>query len=444
MRKILISTVSIVVLILAVLTVSKELKNSNRAENNNETPLLSEVSSQPQSAAPTALYGWGNNTDSQIASSKTYGKMIASPQLMSDGNISPKSIFAGEASAGYLLNANEAYGWGSNDIHQIGESEDILLLSPLSIPLPQNTASVVSTSRHSVALTADGDVYTWGYNFTGQLGTGTNDGEKKPIKVSGLPKIAQVAAGYKFSLALTPDGKVYGWGGRCASPGDRAIVDFVSALSGGSAYYEPTILPRIRTSANEDCVNESVVGILSRSPKLFSGIENVTAITAGYGHGLFLKKDGTVWSFGCNLYGQLGNRGTSNSPSNAVPQQIEGLSTIKAVSAGFRHSLALTADGKVYTWGGKIVAGKNGPEAEKNKDLVLISGLPMIEKIVAGRDYSLAVASDGKLYGWGSNVHHEISPEAVDVIMSPVEIKLPGKVIDIAAGQSFVIATIEQ
>ncbi len=438
MRKIIIAAIAIIVLVLAVLTVKKEInKNSNIEAAGNETVFES------GSAAQSALYGWGDNSSSQIVPDPDKKqKAIVEPIKIAD--ISSIKLFAGEASAGYLSSEKEVAAWGANEIHQINASEDLIVFEKQKITLPENAATIASTNRHTLVLTEQGDVYSWGYNYTGQLGTGTNVGERTPVKVSGIKDIASIASGYKFSLALSEDGKVYGWGGLCAPTSERAIVNFAASIVGGTAYYEPTILPRVRTSANEDCVNQSVVGILSKSPKLFSGVENVAAISAGYGHGLFLKKDGTVWSFGCNLYGQLGNRGTTNSPSNAVPQQIENLNNIKAISAGFRHSLALTADGKVYSWGGKIVEGKTGPEAEKNKDLVLIEGLPEAEKIIAGRDYSLAITKDGKLFGWGSNAHHQLSAESKKVFVNPIEIKLPGSVVDVAAGQSFVLAAVAQ
>ena len=135
---------------------------------------------------------------------------------------------------------------------------------------------------------------------------------------------------------------------------------------------------------------------------------------------------------------------TNNVPSNAIPRQIEGLSDIVAVAAGFRHSLALTASGQVYSWGGKITEGKNGPEAIKNKELILIGGLPKISKIYAGRDYSLAVSEDGKLFGWGANNSHQLSPDKTTFFAQPVQIMLPGSVVDVAAGQGFVLAAISK
>jgi alpha-tubulin suppressor-like RCC1 family protein len=77
-------------------------------------------------------------------------------------------------------------------------------------------------------------------------------------------------------------------------------------------------------------------------------ISNITAISAGYNHNLALKSDGTVWAWGLNSSGQLGDGTNAN---RTTPVQISGLTGVTAISGGYLHSLALKSDGTVWAWG---------------------------------------------------------------------------------------------
>lgn len=78
------------------------------------------------------------------------------------------------------------------------------------------------------------------------------------------------------------------------------------------------------------------------------GLKGVVAVAAGSGHSLALKSDGTVWAWGANDFGELGD-GTRTDRS--TPVQIIGLKGLKALAAGPVHSLGLSADGTVWAWG---------------------------------------------------------------------------------------------
>ena len=87
---------------------------------------------------------------------------------------------------------------------------------------------------------------------------------------------------------------------------------------------------------------------LTNTPGQTVNLMNVTAIAGGWGHSLTLKNDGTVWTWGYNESGQLGNGTNSNSN---IPVQVSGLTGITAIMGGHHHSLALKNDGTVWTWG---------------------------------------------------------------------------------------------
>ena len=86
------------------------------------------------------------------------------------------------------------------------------------------------------------------------------------------------------------------------------------------------------------------------TPRPIQGLYNVVAIAANWENSLALKSDGTVWAWGQNYYGQLGN-GTSDTYVNSVPSQVLGLSDVAMIATGYEHSVALKADGTVWAWG---------------------------------------------------------------------------------------------
>jgi cytochrome c peroxidase len=150
-------------------------------------------------------------------------------------------------------------------------------------------------------------VWAWGSNTSGQLGIGNTTNQLTPVQVTGLTGVRTVAGGNLFSLALKSDGSVWAWGD-----------NHIDELGIGNTTNQLT-------------------------PVQVSGLTGVTAISAqGNGnHGLALKSDGSLWGWGSNVFGQLGD---GNNNPGATPIQITGLAApVVGMSAGGSHSLALEA-----------------------------------------------------------------------------------------------------
>jgi RHS repeat-associated protein len=137
-----------------------------------------------------------------------------------------------------------------------------------------------------------------------------------------------------------------------------------------------------------------------RTPVQVSGLSGATAISAGGDHSLARKSDGTAWTWGWNGDGQLGNGANSIS---YTPVQVSGLSGVAAIAAGGFHSLAVKTDGTVRAWGYNG-SGQIGDSTSTNRNTpVQVSGLSGVTAIAAGVYHSLAVKSDGTVWGWGQN-----------------------------------------
>ena len=139
-------------------------------------------------------------------------------------------------------------------------------------------------------------------------------------------------------------------------------------------------------------------------------ISGIIAIAAGQSHSLALKADGTVLAWGYNGYGQLGD-GTSTTRSRVgavLDTSYNLLTGIRAIAAGNSHSLALTADGRVLTWGYNNY-GQLGDGSTANSTLPRVvihdSYFPLqnMVAVATGGNHSLALHRDGQVYSWGRN-----------------------------------------
>ncbi|WP_052487947.1 RCC1 domain-containing protein [Gordoniibacillus kamchatkensis] len=140
--------------------------------------------------------------------------------------------------------------------------------------------------------------------------------------------------------------------------------------------------------------------VSKKQPVQVSGLSGVVAIAAGKLHALAVKNDGTVWTWGSNSFGQLGDGTTT---SSNVPEPLATIHDAKAVAAGSYHSLVLRQAGKVSAWGYDAF-GQLGDGGSANQlTPVNVSGLDGVTNIAAGGSHSLAMKSDGTVWAWGGN-----------------------------------------
>ena len=175
-----------------------------------------------------------------------------------------------------------------------------------------------------------------------------------------------------------------------------------------------------------------------RTPIVISVLgDNVTQVAAGAAFGVALKADGTVWTWGLNEQGQLGDGTLSN---RQVPQQVPNLPTIIQISAGIGHVLALAFDGTVWAWGANDEgqAGVNWSHAVTSPTKV--SELSGVTQVSAGNQFSLAVGPSGTVLGWGRNRFGQLGAGDDDGGYWLVEARDLTEVIKVAAGAEHAVA----
>ncbi len=306
---------------------------------------------------------------------------------------------------------------------------------------------VATASQAQVGTPSD-----WGYNASGQIGNGSHNDSLTPFSLSALNKIVQVAHSGIASYARKSDGTVWAWGangvgqmGSGAASADITAPVKIAALSkigdiSASPYHalavksDGTVWAWGRNS-NGQIGNGSNTDALS--PVQVSGIGKAVKVAAGAFHSLALKSDGTVWAWGYNGYGELGDNTTTS--SNA-PVQVVGLTNVVAISAGEVHSLALKADGTVWAWGSNQSGQFASGTVTSSSVPVQLPNLSGVTQIAAGGYHSVFLKSDGTVWAGGYNASGQVGDGTTT--NTPVAHQVIGLAnsAQIAAGESHTVA----
>lgn len=154
-------------------------------------------------------------------------------------------------------------------------------------------------------------------------------------------------------------------------------------------------------------------------------------VACGNGTTFAVKNDGTLWAWGANGAGQLGDGTTTRRYS---PVQVTALSRVVSVSAGGAHTVALTDDGSVWTWGSNAY-GQLGDGTTTGRSLpARVAGLSGVTAVSAGAVFTMALKSDGTVWMWGSNHYGQLGDGTTEDRLVPVQVTNLTDVTAIAAG----------
>jgi len=279
--------------------------------------------------------------------------------------------------------AGNLYGWGVNSYGELGVN-NIVACYASPIQIPSNSWNSIAAGAHSLAIKTDGTLWTWGCNIGGQLGDNTRVSRSSPVQIPGTTW-NDISASGQFSLARKTDGTLWSWG----------------KASGGNL-------------GDGTVVNKS-------SPVQIPGTtwNDIAAAGDPYNTGNFSlarKTDGTLWAWGYNIDGNLGD---NTIVSKSSPVQIPGTTWNDIAAAGIVNqfsggehffSLARKTDGTLWAWGDNCVGQLGQNTIVRRSSPVQIPGTTWND-IAAGMymgqffggNFSLARKTDGTLWAWGGN-----------------------------------------
>jgi len=324
---------------------------------------------------------WGDNTYGQLGDGSTTDHLTPKfvPSLAGVSQIE-----GGREHVLALTSAGTVFAWGWNKHGQVGNGAiGGIVKSPAQILT--GATDIGAGHYSSFAVKADGTVWGWGQNTTGQIGSGTTALRvRTPTRIEGLDglSIVDVAGGRNHALALTDDGSVYAWG------------DNTYGQLGNGTWQSSSI------------------------PVLVASLTDVVGIFAGRDHSLAVRTDGSVWTWGYNGYGELGDgtRTNRNAPVRVIRLNGSALANIVQVGAGANHSLALRSDGTLWAWGRNNFGQLGDGTFSTRRRAARVMGLSGVEQAAGGRQNSIAVTTGGEVLTWGENVYGQLGDGTVSTV----------------------------
>jgi alpha-tubulin suppressor-like RCC1 family protein len=316
------------------------------------------------------LWTWGRNDFGQLGDGTTTNKNL--PTQISAASWS--EIAAGNSFSLGIKTDGTLWAWGKNDVGQLADGTYNNKYAPVQIGTSNNWSKINTAKNHVLALKTDGTLWVWGDNTYWQLGVGYGNGlipnKNTPTQVGNNNDWREIVAGGDFSIAIKADSTLWTWG-----------RNNYGQLGDG-------------TSNNRF------------EPILIVGPNNWIKISAGEDHSHGIKADGTLWSWGNNLVGQLGS-GTASVVGN-VPSQIGTETNWSELNSGGQHTLARKTDNTIWSWGYNSY-GQLGDGTSTNKNAPsLVNSLSNCSLLNAGTFHSCAIKTDGTLWCWGSNTFGQL------------------------------------
>lgn len=326
--------------------------------------------------------------------------IITAALLAASGTLSAQcfqKVFAGER---YFIAINQdgsLWGWGENSERQLGINSIIDQPTPVQISADQ-WAYISAGVNHTLGIKANGTLWAWGSDGWEKLGNGVSGNAANPQQIGVANDWKEVAAGERGSLAIKTDGTLWGWG-----------TNNNGYLGNGAANsYEANAPVQIGTSTDWNHI-------------------------AGNGrHGSAIKADGTLWAWGRNQVGQVGN-GTET--DQYLPVQIGAASNWLSIDAGSHNSFALRTDHTLWGWGFSSPAGLNISVAQPMQIGADSNWKTVSIKKYESSQYALLTKMNGTLWAWGDDEHEQLgNGEAVFNFGTPTQIGNDSDWVDATAG----------
>ena len=331
-----------------------------------------------------SLWGWGNHNHVGVGKGKDFSNIGIPTKIMED----VISVATGEYRTFAIKSDYSLWGWGS----AIGDGVDEIRYFPTKVM--DGVTAVAASDTHTMIIKMDGSLWGWGGNRYAQLGNATTTDEKNPVKI--MDDVKSVSIGSGYTMALKTDGSLWSWGansyavlGNATTTDSKTpikIMENVAAVSTG--WLHATALKTDGSVwAWGKNYNDTAIGAYLDNPTKI--MEGVAAVSAGYDHTMAIKNDGSLWAWGAKDCGQIGD-GSGNDLQDifnpAAPTKI--MENVKLISAGFRYSVAVKADGSLWIWGRNHGA-EIGKDDQWNlpakiMDNIMIPGsVPTVEKKVS-------------------------------------------------------------
>lgn len=351
------------------------------------------------------------------------------------------SIDAGGEQSFGIQSDGTIWAWGVNNIGQLGDYSTIDRATPVQVGDTRSGewVSVAAGNNHSLGLKSDGTLWAWGSNHDGQIGVGSSDGEfTGPIRVGTENTWVSIEAGMTHSFGLKSDGTLWAWGNNSNGElGNGSLIDSPNPykISTDNKWLSIAVADYHTLGLKSNGTiwvwgNNSFLGLgeglgtatNKARPVQLGADSNWVGVTVGSFRSFGLKSDGTLWAWGANPKGQLGD-GTK--ADRILPIQIGSDKNWVTIATGANydsHTIGLKSNGTLWSWGlnsnGQLGDGTNTDRispAQIGTDNNWVS-------VAIGLASSIALKSDGTLWGWGDNSSGQLGDGSTIDKSTPIQI----------------------
>ncbi len=302
-------------------------------------------------------WAWGTAGEGRLGDNAITNR--SSPVSVVGGLTDWCQISAGCTHSSAVRTSGSAWAWGDASYGKLGSNSITNRSSPVSVVGGfSDWCQISGGGCHTAAVRTNGTAWSWGINNCGQLGENATTSRSSPVSVvGGFSDWCQISAGCQHSVAVRTSGSAWAWGAN----GNGRLGDNTSATNSSPV---------------------SVVG----------GFTDWCQISAGCAHTVALRTGGTVWSWGFNFTGQLGDC-TTTAKSSPV-SVVGGLTSWCSVSGGCSHSLAVRTNGSAWGWG-RNCCGQLGDGTTENRSspVSVVGGFTNWCQVNAGANASLGIRS---------------------------------------------------
>jgi alpha-tubulin suppressor-like RCC1 family protein len=343
--------------------------------------------------ASGGIWMWGHNAGGQLGLGDTY--YMSSPVQV--GTLTNwTSIDGGTMHTIAVKSDGSLWSWGYKRGGPLGLGGDAstssgYVTSPTQVGALTDWKLVSCGRYHSTAIKTNGTLWTWGFNYYNALGLSDSTHRSSPTQVGSLTDWKQVACGNYHNIAIKTDGSLWGWGSNGAYN--------LGLGPGWSNQYSPWAPVQIGTQTDWQYVS------------------------CGQHYTLAIKTDGSLWSWGYNLYGQLGVENSSQWVYTiSSPIQVGSLTTWQSITGGVKHTVAIKTDGSLWCWGGNEVGQLGLGDITHRSSPIQIGALNNWQSVSGGMDFTTAVKTDGTLWSWGNNPYGQLGVGDTTHRSSPVQV----------------------
>jgi alpha-tubulin suppressor-like RCC1 family protein len=391
--------------------------------------------------ADGTLWSWGYNHRGQLGD----GSTVSKEGLVRVGTSNDwADVVAGAAHTVGLKLDGSLWAWGSNGFGELGDGTTTTQNTPIQVGIAHDWTAIAAGAGHTLALKRDGRLWSWGRNNVGQLGDGSASNRIRPVPVPSHGDWVAVMAGNSHTVALKRDGTLWSWGSSRYGQLGLGGHTFGAVQATPKQVGSETDWAKIAANGDHSAaikldgqlwawglntsgqVGDGSSGNARNAPVQTRSTSAWSAIVLGGAHALALKGDGSLWAWGANTSGQLGD---GSLYMRNTPFPVGFTNTVLSVGAGDGHSVALLDDGSLWTWGNKTAktAGPYQREWRTVPALVPVqapSASPRVAEIAGGSEHSLAITLDGTLWAWGKNSFGQLGNGTTNVSPIPIVVGL--------------------